>query len=90
MTVPHIPKRIASVSVAVVSLQLQRCHISKICLAKDISNALNIEVCVDDNDAINTDVDVTPLLRTFASEGVDDCEWTKGGGEQLLCFHRAR
>ena len=66
---PHLPKHLAPVRAAVASILLLQDHVSRLNSAADISNALNIAADVGGNDAINTDVDATLLLRAFAYEG---------------------
>ena len=69
---PHLPKSLAPVRSAVVSLLRPRHHFSNLYTATDIAEALNVAANVSGNPAIDRDVDASLVLRAFAFDGMDE------------------
>ena len=92
---PHLPKRLAPVRSAVASLLYHYCHIGNLYSAGNIANALNNAADVDGDNAINSSVDTTLLVRAFANEGAHEYDlrysnvlsrdgWTRMTGRGLF------
>ena len=72
VAMPHLPKSLAPVRSAVVSLLRPRHHFSNLYTATDIAEALNVAANVSGNPAIDRGVDASLVLRAFAFDGMDE------------------
>ena len=71
-SMPHLPKNLAPIRHAVVSLLRPRHHYNNLYAAADIAEALNVAADVTGNPAIDRGVDASLLLRAFAFDGADE------------------
>ena len=69
---PHLPKSLAPVRSAVVSLLCPQHHFSNLCTATDIAEALNVAANVNGNPAIDRGIDVSLVVRALAFDGMDE------------------
>ena len=67
-----LPKSLAPVRSAVVSLLRPRHHFSNLYTATDIAEALDVAANVSGNPAIDRGVDASLVLRAFAFDGMDE------------------
>ena len=72
VAMPHLPKSLAPVRSAVVSLLRPRHHFSNLYTATDIAEALDVAANVSGNPAIDRGVDASLVLRAFAFDGMDE------------------